>query len=150
MTDIGRSISSTLDTQILIVGGASVGLSLAADLAFEGVDFIVVEESEEVNPHPRTNAVANRTREYYRRWGIADELVATGISPDELADYYWVSPLNGREIHRLSPPIQTALEVLRRTTLFSPDERLHWSPYMKCNVDQTEVGHSSGSSDDKG
>lgn len=129
----------TLDTQVLIVGGASVGLSLAAELGHHGVDSVVVEERLDVNPHPRANAVACRTMEYYRRWGIADALVAAGIPPENPADYYWVSSLAGREIHRLSLPSQAQLDELRRTTPFSPEERLHWSPYIKCNVGQDEV-----------
>lgn len=128
-----------VDTQILIVGGGSVGLSLSAELAHHGVDNLVVEELQDVNPHPRANAVACRTMEYYRRWGIADALVDAGIPPENPADYYWISSLAGREIHRLSLPSQAQLEDLRRTTPFSPTERLHWSPYIKCNVGQNEV-----------
>ena len=128
-----------LDSKVLVVGGASVGLSLAAELAFHRVDSIVVEARAEVNPHPRANAIANRTMEYYRRWGIADALVSAGIPPENPADYYWVSTLGGREIHRLSLPSQTQLEARRRTTPFSAEERLHWSPYIKCNVGQNEV-----------
>lgn len=131
----------TLDTQVLIVGGASVGLSLAAELGHHGVDSVVLEERSEVNPHPRANAVACRTMEYYRRWGIADEMVAAGIPPENPADYYWLSSLAGREVHRLSLPSQAQLDDLRRTTPFSPGERLHWSPYIKCNVGQDEVEH---------
>ena len=104
------------DTQVLIVGGGSVGLSLSAELAHHGVTSLVVEELPNVNPHPRANAIACRTMEYYRRWGIADSLVAAGIPPENPADYYWISSLSGREIHRLSLPSQTQLETLRRTT----------------------------------
>lgn len=128
-----------LDTQVVVVGGGSVGLSMAAELAHHGIDTVVVEERLEVNPHPRANAVACRTMEYYRRWGIADEVVDAGIPPENPADYYWVSSLNGREIHRLSLPSQSQLEDLRRTTPFSKTERLHWSPYIKCNVGQNEL-----------
>ncbi len=128
-----------MDTAVLIVGGGSVGLSLAAELAHHGIDSVVVEQRRTVNPHPRANAVACRTMEYYRRWGVADSLVAAGIPPDNPADYYWVSSLNGREIHRLSLPSQTHLDAMRRLTPFGPAERLHWSPYLKCNVGQNEV-----------
>lgn len=128
-----------IDTSVLIVGGGSVGLSLSAELAHHGVSNVVIEERHDVNPHPRANAVACRTMEYYRRWGVADALVAAGIPPENPADYYWVSSLNGREIHRLSLPSQAQLDELRRHTPFGPAERLHWSPYLKCNVGQNEV-----------
>ena len=132
-------MSQPLDTPVLVVGGASVGLSLASELAYQGVPSLVVEERVDVNPHPRANAIANRTMEYYRRWGIAGALVDAGIPPENPADYYWVSSLGGREIHRLSLPSQTQLEARRRETPFAVDERLHWSPYIKCNVGQNEV-----------
>jgi 2-polyprenyl-6-methoxyphenol hydroxylase-like FAD-dependent oxidoreductase len=132
---------TALDTSVLIVGGASVGLSLSAELAHHGVDNLVIEQRPEVNPHPRANAVACRTMEYYRRWGsgVAEQLVAAGIPPENPADYYWISSLHGREIHRLSLPSQAALDDLRRTTPYALTERLHWSPYLKCNVGQNEV-----------
>jgi len=127
------------DTQVVVIGGASVGLSLSAELAHHGIANVVVEEQWEVNQHPRANAVACRTMEYYRRWGIAEALVSAGIPPEHPADYYWVSSLNGKEIHRLSLPSQAQLEELRLVTPFATDERLHWSPYIKCNVGQNEV-----------
>ena len=130
-----------LDTQVLIAGGGSVGLSLAAELGYHGVACVVIEERTSVNPHPRANSVANRTMEYYRRFGIDTKLVAAGIPPENPADYYWVSSLAGREIHRLSLPSQNELEERRRITPFAPEERLHWSPYIKCNVGQNEVEH---------
>jgi len=133
--------SVRLDAQVLVVGGGSVGLSMAAELGHHGVQCLVVEEHVDVNPHPRANAVACRTMEYYRRWGIADELVSAGIPPENPADYYWVSSLGGREVHRLSLPSQAQLDELRRITPFSTEERLHWSPYIKCNVGQDEVEH---------
>ena len=108
---------------VLVVGGGSVGLSLAAELGWRGIECLVLERRDGLNDHPRANAVANRTMEYYRRWGIADQLVAAGIPPENPADYYWISTLAGREIHRLSLPSQVQLEALRRSTPFSSSAR---------------------------
>ena len=55
---------------VIIIGAGSVGLSLAAELGWRGIECIIVEQNSGLNPHPRANAVANRTMEYYRRWGI--------------------------------------------------------------------------------
>ncbi len=47
------------------VGGGSVGLSLAAELGWRGIECLVLEARPTLNDHPRSNAVANRTMEYY-------------------------------------------------------------------------------------
>ena len=50
---------------ILICGAGSVGLSLAAELGWRNVESLVIESGGGLNSHPRANAVANRTMEYY-------------------------------------------------------------------------------------
>ena len=70
------------ETPILISGGSSVGLSLAAELGWRGIKCLVVEQSATPNPHPRANAVANRTMEYYRRWGIDQLITDAGVPPE--------------------------------------------------------------------
>ena len=92
------------DCPIAIAGGGSVGLSLAAELGWRGIRCLVVEERNELNDHPRANAVANRTMEYYRRWGIDQAITDAGIPPTLPAEYLWVTSLAGREIHRISLP----------------------------------------------
>ena len=52
---------------ILIVGGGSVGLLLAAKLGWRGIECLALECMPGLNTHIRANTVANRTMEYYRR-----------------------------------------------------------------------------------
>ena len=123
---------------VLIIGGGSVGLSLSAELGWRDVDNLVVEQNETLNPHPRANAVANRTMEYYRRWGIDQGLTEAGVPPDHPADYYWVSSLYGRELHHVSlPPFKKMREVHK----YGPKirEEHTWSPYLKTITGQNEV-----------
>lgn len=47
-------------SRVLIAGGGSVGMSLAAELAYRGIPSVLVEERVEVNEHPRANAIADR------------------------------------------------------------------------------------------
>ena len=89
---------------VIIIGAGSVGLSLAAELGWRGIECLIVEQNSGLNPHPRANAVANRTMEYYRRWGIDKKITTAGIPPDHPADYYWVSSLHGRQLHRIQKP----------------------------------------------
>jgi 2-polyprenyl-6-methoxyphenol hydroxylase-like FAD-dependent oxidoreductase len=128
-----------IEVPILIAGGGSTGLSLAAELGWRGIPALMVEPATAVNPHPRANAVANRTMEYLRRWGIADSLIGAGVPADYPAAYFWVSSLHGREIHRLVLPGAAELERMRSQGAADPRHELHWSPYLKTIVGQHEV-----------
>ena len=128
-----------IEVPILIAGGGSTGLSLAGELGWRRIPALMVEPSIEVNPHPRANAVANRTMEYLRRWGIAESLIGAGVPADYPAAYFWVSSLHGREIHRLVLPGAAELERIRSQGAADPRHELHWSPYLKTIVGQHEV-----------
>jgi len=95
----------TKEIPILICGAGSVGLSLAAEMGWRNIESMLIESGESLNPHPRANAVANRTMEYYRRWGVDNALTEAGIPPDHPADYYWVSSLHGRKLHHVTTTI---------------------------------------------
>lgn len=132
-------MNRTIDVPIVIAGGGSSGLTLAAELGWRGIDCLLVEPARQVNPHPRANAVANRTMEYLRRWGIADELIGAGVPADYPAAYYWVSSMHGQEVHCLMLPGAAELECLRSQGEADPTQELHWSPYLKTIVGQHEV-----------
>ncbi len=123
---------------VIIAGGGSVGLSLAAELGWRGIECLVVEERTGLNPHPRANAVASRTMEYYRRWGIDNAITNAGIPPDAPAEYLWVSTLHGRELHRVSLPPFDELVANRVAGDYAEDEHA-WSPYLKTITGQHEV-----------
>ena len=69
----------TKEIPILICGAGSVGLSLAAEMGWRNIESMLIESGESLNPHPRANAVANRTMEYYRRWGVDNALTEAGF-----------------------------------------------------------------------
>ena len=124
---------------VLIAGGASVGLSLAAELGWRGVPCMLVEQRSGVNPHPRANAVGNRTMEYFRRWGLDQKVTNKGIPADYPADYHWVSSLHGHRLHRLSLPSFDVLERARDAGNADPYAEIYWSPYLKTIVGQQHV-----------
>ncbi len=128
----------TQRTKVFIAGGGSVGMSLAAELSYRGVDCLIAEKSKEVNPHPRANAIASRTMEYYRRWGIDQDLVNSGISPNLPADYFFVSSLSGRVVYKIAlPSHNTLMELVSSGKEIDP--RLNYSPYLKTILGQNEV-----------
>ena len=126
------------EVSVLITGGGSVGLSLAAELGWRNIDCMVIEQADGLNNHPRANAVANRTMEYYRRWGIDKEITEAGIPPDHPADYYWVSSLHGRQLHRISLPPFKKIREVKDTGGYVKEEHT-WSPYLKTITGQNEV-----------
>lgn len=124
------------DAPVLVVGGGSTGLSLAAELGWRGTQCLLVEAALDVNPHPRANALGNRSMEYFRRWGVDKKLTGAGVPADYPAAYFWVSKLDGREIHSLRLPGHAELEAVRASTVVDPTHELHWSPYLKTIVGQ--------------
>jgi 2-polyprenyl-6-methoxyphenol hydroxylase-like FAD-dependent oxidoreductase len=70
-------------TEVLIVGGGPVGLTLAIDLAQRGVGASVVEtRGPGEPPGVRCNHVAARTMETFRRLGMAQAVRNTGLTAD--------------------------------------------------------------------
>lgn len=124
---------------VLVVGGASVGLTMAAELGTRGVRTMLVEPRTEVNPHPRANAVGNRTMEYFRRWGVDTAITGKGIPADYPADYHWVSSMHGHHLHRLSMLSYAQLEQARNSGSADPMHEMYWSPYLKTIVGQQHV-----------
>lgn len=123
---------------ILVVGGGSVGLSLAAELGWRGVGCRVVERMDGLNQHPRANAVANRTMEYYRRWGVDERISEAGVPPDLPANYFYVTTLAGRLLHGVELPPFRELNKAAAPGGYAKAEH-SWSPYLKTITGQHEV-----------
>ena len=66
-------------TPVLIVGGGPVGLALAAELGFQGVACMLVEQGDGVVKTPKMNEVNTRTMEFCRRWGVAGQVLDTPL-----------------------------------------------------------------------
>ena len=61
-----------IGTRVLVVGGGPVGLTLAIDLAWRGIDVTVVElPAAGEPPNVKCNQVSARSMEIYRRLGFA-------------------------------------------------------------------------------
>ncbi|WP_269857049.1 FAD-dependent monooxygenase [Streptomyces sp. RPT161] len=66
-------------TDVLIVGAGPAGLTLAASLTQLGVDHVLIERTDAVQPGAKAAFVQPRALEYLDRVGIADRLVAAGV-----------------------------------------------------------------------
>ncbi len=82
-------------TPVLIVGAGPIGLGMAIDLAWRGIDSILVEQGDGRVEHPRTGLIAVRTMEMLRRWGLAQRIRDAGFPPDYELSMVFCTSLNG-------------------------------------------------------
>jgi 2-polyprenyl-6-methoxyphenol hydroxylase-like FAD-dependent oxidoreductase len=93
------------EVTVLIVGAGPVGLTLAIDLAWRGIDVTVVEtRSRAAPPEPKCNHVAARTMEIFRRLGLDQKVRNAGLPPDYPHDISYRTTFTGQELTRIHIP----------------------------------------------
>lgn len=98
-------MTETLETDVAIVGGGPVGLTLAMDLAGRGVRVTVIEQRERGEPPSvKCNHVAARSMELFRRLGVVRALRDAGLPADYPNDIAYRTTMTGREITRIPIP----------------------------------------------
>jgi 2-polyprenyl-6-methoxyphenol hydroxylase-like FAD-dependent oxidoreductase len=89
-----------IDTPILVVGAGPVGLALAGDLGWRGIDCLLIEQSDGSIYQPRMDLVGIRTMEFCRRWGLVGAVEASPYPRDLPQDNVYVTSLAGWELGR--------------------------------------------------
>jgi len=114
-----------IETPVLIVGGGPVGLALALDLGWRGVECLLVDELERdgYRKHPRANLVNSRTMEFCRRWGVAARVKEAGTPPDYPHTAMYVTGMRGHVIARIERPAHGGDKAIA----FTPE------PPQRCN-----------------
>jgi len=87
-------------TPVLIVGGGPVGLGLAVELGWRGIECLLIEQGDGSVVMPRANAIDLRTMEFCRRWGAAEAVRRAGIPRDFPHTALYATSLAGYEIAR--------------------------------------------------
>jgi 3-(3-hydroxy-phenyl)propionate hydroxylase len=71
---------------ILVVGAGPVGLTTALGLHFYGLPFQLFEEDATLSNDTKAGTVLTRTLEAFRRYGVADRVLAKALRVDEIGD----------------------------------------------------------------
>jgi len=82
-----------METQVLVVGGGPVGLTLAIDLGRRGVRCTLIEQKQAPQFLPKMERCNARTMEIFRRMGIADKVRAAGLRGDIPMDVFIILSL---------------------------------------------------------
>ncbi len=98
-------MTKNIETQVLIVGGGPVGLSLATDLARRGIRVLVAETRHRGEPPSvKCNHVSARTMEIFRRLGVAGAIRAAGLPAEHPNDVSYRTTFTGEELSRIHIP----------------------------------------------
>ncbi len=93
-----------IQTDVLIVGGGPVGLAIAVELCYQGIDCLLIEQTDGVVTDPKVSTVGPRSMEFCRRWGLAEDIRNAGWPLNHTLDVAWVTAVGGHEIYRVHFP----------------------------------------------
>src|SRR5437762_9974122 len=107
------------ESEVLIVGAGPVGLTLAIDLAWRGIDVTLVEKRGRAVPpeQPKCNHVASRTVAIFRRRRVVDKVRNAGLPADYPHDISYRTTFTRQELTRIQIPCRRD----RFTTKDGPD-----------------------------
>ncbi len=110
---------------VVIVGAGPVGLALANELNWRGVDFLLVDRMTAMLDFPTSEAVNTRTMEHFRRWGLSDRVRFSGFPPDLKRNVYFMTRILGHELARMDRPSNREQQAISHD--FSPEGAV-WCP----------------------
>jgi 3-(3-hydroxy-phenyl)propionate hydroxylase len=87
---------------VIVVGAGPVGLTTALGLHFYGLPFQLFEDDAELSRDTKAGTILTRTIEAFRRYGVADAVLAKALRVDEIGDIQ-------RATNTARPSVQTAL-----------------------------------------
>jgi len=98
-------MTDSVETQVLVVGGGPVGLTLAMDLATRGIRTVVAELRHKGEPPSvKCNHVSARSMEIFRRLGVSKAIREAGLPADYPNDVSYRVSFAGKELSRIPIP----------------------------------------------
>ena len=85
------------ETDVLIIGAGPVGSMLAGELGWRGVNCKILEERIEPTAHPKATLLGSRSMEFFRRWGITEQIYDSALPRDNRYFITFSNRLAGHE-----------------------------------------------------
>src|SRR6266436_3031533 len=119
---------------IIVVGAGPVGLTTALGLRFYGLPFALFEDDAELSLDTKAGTVLTRTLEAFRRYGVADRVLAKALRVDEIGDVE-------RATNTARPSVQTALlsDDTRYPFVINMPQH-HLEPILRATIDERSPG----------
>lgn len=93
-------MTQEITTPVLIVGAGPVGLTMAIDLAYNGIDCMLIEKTDGHIDHPKIGTIVTRTMEFFRRWGFVEQVRTSGFPDDYKLSIVFCTALTGHQLER--------------------------------------------------
>jgi 2-polyprenyl-6-methoxyphenol hydroxylase-like FAD-dependent oxidoreductase len=119
------------DVPVLIVGGGPVGLAAAIELAWRGVDCLLVERRDGSIGHPKMNQVSVRTMEICRRWGVAHAVRSRSIPDDFPRNIRFVTATSGYELAHYDFPARKDEPCLNSPEAIQRCSQIYFDPILR-------------------
>ena len=119
---------------IIVVGAGPVGLTTALGLDFYGLPFLLFEDDAELSRDTKAGTILTRTLEAFRRYGVADQVLAKALRVDVIGDVE-------RATNTARPSVQTALlgEDTRYPFVINMPQH-HLEPILRAAIDERSPG----------
>ena len=119
---------------IIIVGAGPVGLTTALGLDFYRLPFALFEDDAELSLDTKAGTILTRTLEAFRRYGVADQVLARALRVDEIGDVE-------RATGKARPSVQTALlsEDTRYPFVINMPQH-HLEPILRAAIEERRPG----------
>ncbi len=137
----------SITTDVLIVGGAGSGLSLAIFLNRLGISSWLVERHPTTSPAPKAHYYNQRTMEILREEGLAERIYALGTPAENMARVGWYTSLGGDdELDRKTIYLMDAFGGFSLAEAYERDSPCRSANYPQLRLEPLLLEHARTSS----